>query len=133
MQAFSGKRALNVELSIKPFSGITMKSLTRDWRPFDALQLQLFNPEDNPLEMTIKITDLEHNRGEHHYDNRFNRSFSLETGWNTLRIPIMEIAEGPKQRQLNLAEISLIEIFSVEPKKIKTIYIDHIKLITADE
>ena len=52
-----------------------------------------------------------HKLGDQRYNDRFNLSYILQPGRHTLRIPLKQIRNAPKDRQMDLSQIEGIVIF----------------------
>ena len=94
-----------------PYSGTMFRDFPKSWRAYSALAVTLENPGQDAYELTLKITDLKHDKGQHSYQQRFNLRINLEPGLQTLEVPISDIENGPVDRLLNLDEINRIEVF----------------------
>ncbi len=121
-------KALRVSLSRRAYSGIKLKYFARNWQGYNSLSMRLFNPLAEPLWITCRIHDRAHETGEQRYDDRFNRRFLLEQGWNTLTIRLAEVASAPKTRQLNLAHTARLGIYTAALRKPRILYLDDVRL-----
>jgi hypothetical protein len=90
--------------------------------------VSIFNPDPEPLQLVLRVHDEWHDKHEQSYDERFNTSFTVVTGWNDLVFPMSDIENGPRYRTLNLSEIRGLSIFSVELPAPRTIFIDQLEL-----
>ncbi len=123
-----GEYAFRVDLTTDQFSGVALRYLYRDWRDYEVLQLSIFNPNESDLTLVIRVNDKLHRLGSQAYADRFNRSMQLSPGWNQVKIQIDDIKTAPDKREMNLAEIESIEIFSVALDRAKTVFIDSVRL-----
>lgn len=125
----SNNNSLKVTLAVgKKYSGFTFKDFYKDWRGFNEIEFRFRSYSKNVAKLCIKITDLTHDEGDHHYNNRFNYCPKLVPGENTISIPLEDIGNAPNGRKLNLDEISQIGFFMVDLTEEKIIYVDEIKL-----
>ena len=113
----------------KHFSGVFFRDFPADWRGFSALHLEIENSQTTAKALTLKITDLTHDLGPHHYDERYNRSFVLQPGENHITVSLDDVEYAPKSRLLNISEISRIDLFLSEPGSGEVFRIDKIYLI----
>ena len=90
--------------------------------------LILENPQTESIFLTIKITDEQHDLGVHHYDERFNQRLTLRPGVNHFKLELDSIRLGPKNRELNLNQVSRISFFLSEPSNGEQFLIDEIYL-----
>jgi VanZ family protein len=125
--AFSGSHSLQVELGIKKYSGIALRYFPKDWSEYQTLIFELFNPDDN-LEISVRIHDQLHTRGEQTYSDRFNQKLALHKGWNTVRIDLDKVAGAPTTRRMDLSAVGSLGLFVMEQKVPRRIYLDAVRL-----
>ena len=101
----SGKASLRVELTTQRYSGIGIKDFPRDWTGFSAVIMWVYNPEIEPLLLHFRIHDHYHYEHDNAYNDRFNTSFDLKSGWNLLQVPLEKVANSPHARLLDLTNI----------------------------
>lgn len=123
-----GTTALKVVLNEKAYSGTGIHNLLGDWRGYEYLAMEFFNPDSLPLNMVIRITDKQHDRGEHNYDDRFNLPVMLHSGWNSIRIPIADIEQAPRARLLDLGAINRVDVFASGFAPGRIFYWDYLRL-----
>ena len=102
-----GESTLRVPLPVKTYSGTTLKRSFGDWRGYSTFAFSLYNPDPQPLPITVSIRDEEHFRRGGEFNDRFNRIFTMEQGWNDISIPIADIEEAPAARKLGLDHLRL--------------------------
>lgn len=101
--------ALDVQFDRAQFPGFSFHEPVPDWRKFQALMVDVENPETRLLKLGMRIHDKGHGR---EFIDRFNRRFELAGGERrTLRIPLEEIRRGPRNRLIDMAEISDVTLF----------------------
>jgi len=127
----TGLFSMKVELSATTkYSGFTLKHMPKNWKGYSYLLINIFNPDDDNLKINAKITDYEHDLSAQRYNNRYNNNYTLLAGqWNTIKIKLKDIKNSPKNRKLNLAEMSQLGLFTSGLKENKIIYLDAITLI----
>ena len=126
-----GRASLRVHLEAsQTYPGTTLTHAFGNWEGYAALELSIHNPDPEPLWMNISIRDLEHSKNRHKgMSDRFDRSFTLQPGWNDLRIPINDIRTAPKTRTLNLAQLTSLVIFTMHLPQDRVIYLDQVRLV----
>jgi len=122
--AYSGK----IQLTTNRYSGITFDRLFNDWSGYKWLAFDIYNPENEPLVMNIRVNDTEHALNGWKYRDRFNRQFSLDPGWNHLKFSMDDIENAPERRKMNLAKVSDIVIFAIRLPRSRVIYLDNMRL-----
>ena len=127
--ARTGERSLRLDLEPEARdAGTTLRRSFGDWSGYAWLEMSLYNPDDEPLRMTVSIRDrLSLKHGDPYHD-RFDRSFTLERGWNDLRISIADIREAPAERSLHLSDLAEVEIFTSTHQQHHTFYLDRVRL-----
>lgn len=82
----------------------------RDWRGWNHLELDIENPQPLEQPVVVRIHDLQHDQ---HYGDRYNERFVLAPeSRRTLRIPLEKIRSAPQGRDLDMAAIRGIIVFS---------------------
>jgi hypothetical protein len=103
--------ALDVEFESEKFPGVSFFEPAPDWSRFKTLAIDVENPEDEMLHLGVRVHDEGRHRGRRFVD-RFNRNFELAAGERRiLRIPLDEIRRGPRDRLMNMAQISDVTLF----------------------
>jgi hypothetical protein len=120
-----GGHSLKILLTPAKYSGVSFKYFPHDWEGYNYFNISLYNPDKDTLRIVCRIHDKAHNNA---YSDRFNRSFDLAPGWNDLVIPIEQIRRAPRERTMDIHQIELVGIFTVDLRHSRTIYIDHVYL-----
>lgn len=110
------------------YSGAHLKQLEGDWRGYEVLALSLYNPDESPLAMTLRINDTQHDRGEGEFSDRYNGRLQLEPGWNRFRVDLGVIEQAPEQRAMDLASIERLMLFTTDLEQRRWIYLDDLRL-----
>ena len=123
------EKVLRVQLETEHFSGIALAYFHADWRNYQQLRFELFNPDKTVLMLTIRIHDNKHyGSGNSTYHDRFNRQLHIEPGWNSISIDVHDIGEAPASRTMDLAKVQEIGLFSIDLPKPRVVYIDALRL-----
>ena len=120
-----GKKSLKMELYPSDYPGLTPMLKENDWSGYNKLCLDIYNPQDKLL-ISFRIDD---QKASPAYEDRYNKSFILESGMNRMSIPIDTLATSGTNRNLNLKKIHRLLIFVTNPKKKVVLYMDHIRLL----
>ncbi len=124
----SGKTSMHIRLDDGPWPGVLFHDLYPGWDDYDALVVELENPETKPLDLNIRVDDDEHRFGDQRYSDRFNLQFQLNPGRTLLRVPLSDIANGPADRQLDVTSIDGMVIFATRKNAGRTFIIHGIRL-----
>lgn len=101
--------ALDIEFQADEFPGVSLHEPVPDWTKYRTLALDVENPDADPLMLTVRVHDRGHGK---YFNDRYNRSFDFAPRERrTLRIPLEEIRRGPRERLMNLQQVSDITMF----------------------
>lgn len=124
-KARHGKASLEIKLGGEQFSGAKLLHFPRDWSSFSFLKFEVLNQAAESLVISCRLHDRSHNN---QYNDRYQRSFSLKPGWNSISIPLLAVKNGPEGRELQLTELSEFEIFAANLPHAYKINIDYLRL-----
>jgi len=124
----SGNHLLSNEFRPAQYSTLTFINFQPDWRDHACLQLRVKNTSAENVLLHLRINDRQHNLNNRPYSDRFNMRLDLQPGWNEVDIPIRQISEAPRGREMVLAEIEEITFFTVRIGRPVTLYLDDLKL-----
>ena len=84
-----------------------------DWSSFNLLKLDLTNPNERPLALSIRVHDEAH---DNRVDDRFNYVLTLHAGERRVAsIPLQDVRNGPRLRPLDLSHVAGIIVFAPSP------------------
>lgn len=121
-------RSLKIELDTERHSGASLYRLPSDWREFNQLTLTLFNPQPQPLNLTLQINDQEHERGNNALSDRFNTQLVLPPGSSSHTFSIGDIANAPANRAMNLQRMRRLTLSAVRLNEPRTVFLQELKL-----
>lgn len=124
----SGSFALKASLTTEKYSGISLRYFPENWGGVRALTFSVYNPGEEVI-LHYRVHDWKHMGKDQEYTNRFNGRTKLASGWNTITVPIEEIVNGPKDRQMDLAHIRGLVFFVVEQPYERVLYFDDVRLL----
>ena len=123
-----GRASLRVVLGTEEYSGVALDYFPRDWRGYAFLSFDILNPGSEPIDLTCRVNDTVHQLRGNHYEDRFNRTYRFNPGWQTVRISLEEIRKTPRERSMNMEAIDNFAIFAIRLPRPRTIYIDNVRL-----
>lgn len=85
-----------------------------DWRGYKRLVIDLENPAQHAIRVTLRIHDAEHDLHDNVHSDRFNRSYELAPGMQQISIDLAELAAAPATRTMDMAKIQNISLFIFE-------------------
>ena len=98
-----------VDSTEQGYSGMRYLAGGQDWSPYQELVLQI--ESNHEMELHLRIDD-EKNRSKH--SDRFNKTFSVTEGVNTIHIPMAEVRISVAGRTFNLQRIAFLYLFGDE-------------------
>jgi len=123
-----GGHSLQVSLSSVKYAGFRLVGPYGDWGGYTFLVMDFYNPDSEPLYLTLKISDRQHDSGVNKFEERFNHRLRLASGWNNLRIPVEDIRNAPHSREMKMDEITGLAIFAEQVQQPRKFYWDNIHL-----
>lgn len=105
--------ALEIEFqSERGFPGVSFFEPVSDWSGYRVLRVEVENPAGEGLTLGIRVNDRRRGRV---YSDRFNRNFELAAGERrTLEIPLEDVRRAPRNRLMNMTQISDVTLFRAE-------------------
>ena len=100
-----------VTLREKPWPGVAFHDVWPDWSGFSTLIIELGVNGDSPLPINIRAHDEAH-KSSKQFTDRFNRSYTLDPGKQSLKIPLADLVNAPHGRLMDLTQMSEIIVFS---------------------
>ncbi len=128
-RASQGEQSLRVVGGAGDWAGVNYAAGDKDWTPFRALAMDVFNPRE-PFSIFVRVDD-DGNCAK--LADRFERGFELARGWNRVRVPTAEIQRGPKERRLNLKSIRRLAVFTGDGEPQRLWFLDNVHLEARDE
>jgi VanZ family protein len=120
--------ALKIDLTTRLYSGTSLKYFPKNWDGYHFFQFRIFNPSAEQISLTCRIHDKKHARKKQGYHDRYNKTYKIPQGWNTIIIDLKKVQQAPKTRNMDLKQIYGIGIFATQLPHPRTIYIDDLKL-----
>lgn len=121
-------RVLRVPLPPGRYAGTKAAYIPRDWSDFKTLQMEIFNPEPQPLTLVLKIEDAKSIAAGYRYDMRFNGDLYLQPGWNRVSMPLQTIRTAPRAGRLDLNEIAALSLFEIDRQSPGYLLLDNLVL-----
>lgn len=125
-------RSLTIHMTPGGFSGATLNNLPGNWHAFDGLELVLWNPHQQPLMLTLRINDRQHEESGAAYADRFNKRLSLSPGRNRIHQSLAQIASAPEHRQMDMSQIRRLMIFASDLKAPKQVCLKALRLTNSE-
>lgn len=101
--------ALELRITGGNWPGITFAAPEPDWSEHERLVLELVNPEPQPLALTLRVHDRDH---DNRPADRFNRRLVLAPeAQSRFAIALEDIASAPKDRRLDLSRVAGVILY----------------------
>lgn len=123
--AVHGKKSLKLELFPSDYPGLTPMLASNNWRGYKVFSFDVYSAQQKVIPLTIRIDD---NKNYPDYPDRYNKTFYLQPGANTISVPINMLITSGTNRKLNLKTIYSVLIFTAKPNKKVVLYFDYIRL-----
>ncbi|MCU0759748.1 MAG: VanZ family protein [Steroidobacteraceae bacterium] len=118
--------AVHARIDEGPWPGVTLAEPMPDWRGFRRFVVELANPGDRPLPLSVRVNDRVH---DNRYEDRFNAYVELPPrSRRRIAYPIADIEAAPRGRRMNLAEIEKIVVFHAGPAPGRDFYLLKLEL-----
>jgi hypothetical protein len=106
------ERAMHVELLDGRYAGLDFIELQPDWSGYATLAVDLTNPSSQAQRFVLRVHDAAHNNEP---DDRFGRRFELAPRTRQIiRIPLQDVAAGPRTRKLDLHNVAGMIIYRTD-------------------
>jgi VanZ family protein len=122
-----GPWTLRVPLDAGRWPGITLDEPAPDWRGWRAIVVEVANPSDEPLDLTLRVNDRAHdNRSE----DRYNQHLPLQPrSRHRFEFPLEAVARAPAGRAMDLSQIQKVIVFHVGPAPGRSFHLERIALV----
>ncbi len=125
LHATDGAYSLGVNLHPGIYPGLSLDYMVNDWRGYNRLSFDVFIEGSSPLELSIRINDRKHNE---EFIDRYNKTFLLGPGYNHITVGLDAVRTAPRGRKMDMADITVLCIFSYKLKEPRTAYFDNFRL-----
>lgn len=126
--ATDGNWALRAELFDQKYPGFQMDWPPWNWSRYGALSFDATLADGPPLDLVVKIHDLEHWDHDRAHDDRFHRTVRLQPGTQRVRIDLENVRTAPRGRSMNMREVCFLQFFAARLESRRVLYIDYLRL-----
>jgi hypothetical protein len=120
-----GRRVGKLILYPATYPGIRIDDPYPDWSDYSTLEFDCYSVCDTSFNLVVRIDDRYHNQ---EVNDRYNGSFLVAPGFNSVRIPLSEVRDAPASRTMDLRGIDAIHVFAFETTDTLIVYIDDLEL-----
>jgi VanZ family protein len=100
-----------------------------DWRGYSSLKFEIFNSGDQTWQLHLRINDQKHDEMGMHYNDRYNSSQPINPGWNQFQVDLKAVQQAPKNRQMDMEQISKVIFFFMDEPTLTSIRLDNLILV----
>ncbi|MDE1921764.1 MAG: hypothetical protein KGI24_10065, partial [Candidatus Omnitrophica bacterium] len=111
-----GRHSLEVVFPAGEYPSINTKKLRHNWGDYEALGLDVFNPQNTTLDFAVRLDDFSR--------KRVNINLSLDPGLNKIEIPRSQIAA-----RIDASHIRFVVFYLKGPDQRYTLYFDNLHLV----
>ncbi|MCP4172168.1 MAG: hypothetical protein GY758_15500 [Fuerstiella sp.] len=124
-----GEHSLKVQLQAARYPSLSFFWPAADWQGYQMFAVDFRNPADTPLTLTVKVQDRQHGLSSMGRSDRFSRNVVLASGEvRTVAIAVSDIRQAPKNRSMQMDQISLVEVFASGLKERAGFFVDNLRL-----
>jgi hypothetical protein len=123
--ATRGSKSLKLDLFPSDYPGLAPELASNVWQGYNTLSFDVYSAQQAVLPLTVRIDD---SKDYPDYQDRFNKTFYLQPGANTIVIPLDKLETSETKRKLNLKKIYQIVIFMAQPDMKVVLYFDYFRL-----
>lgn len=124
--AVHGEKSLRLELFPSSYPGLSPALKHNDWRNYQFFGFEVYNPAPEKIKLILRIDDKKESL---EYKDRYNKSFVILPGANSLKIPLDSLITSGTNRPLELKNIYKFLIFMSHPDENHVLFLDYFRLI----
>jgi hypothetical protein len=124
-RAREGRASLRLDLRPGPYPGASRKRSFGDWRGYGRIELALHNGSDRPQRLAVSIADAAH---DGRFGDRYDGTFVLAPGWNTVAVPLREVVCVPSGRRQDPGRIVRLLFFVRDLREPLVLHLDAVRL-----
>jgi hypothetical protein len=125
--ATQGRYALQVTLLPGQYPGILLppgSPLPAGWDEYDVARLDVFNPQPQPVALTVRIDDQQ----SVNFGSRYNEGFVLRPGRNVIDLPVHQLQTSDHSRNLGASHLTQLLIFASDLPSPTVLFFDNFRL-----
>jgi len=121
-----GQKSLKLEMyPPSRYPGMSTSSFEHDWRGYKKLCFDIFNPKKEGVSISFRLDD---KKDHPSYADRINKSIKLKSGWNAICFELDSLRTSGTKRHLNLTNVTRLYMFTLNPERPLTLFLDNIRL-----
>jgi hypothetical protein len=126
LHAVHGKKSLKLEMFPSSYPGLSPSLKYHDWEGYKSFCFEVYNPLSENISLVLRVDD---KKQAQEYSERYNKSFTIVPGPNSVRIPFNTLKTSKTGRPLELENIDRFLVFMSHPDKKHVLYLDYFRLL----
>jgi hypothetical protein len=126
LHAVHGKKSLKLEMFPSSYPGLSPSLKYHDWEGYKSFCFEVYNPLSENISLVLRVDD---KKQAQEYSERYNKSFTIVPGPNSVRIPFNTLKTSKTGRPLELENIYRFLVFMSHPDKKHVLYLDYFRLL----
>jgi len=125
--ATQGRWALQVTFGQGRYPGLLLERgspLLTGWDNYDFLRLDVFNPQPDPVGLTVRVDDAE----SMNFGSRYNEGFIMRPGKNTIELAVHRLRTSDHKRNLDASRLKQFMIFASDVRSPLVLFLDNLRL-----
>jgi hypothetical protein len=120
-----GGKSLKLELFPSEYPSLIPTLASNNWKGYNTFSFDIYNTQHIAIPLTIRIDDIKDDPG---YPDRYNKTFHLQPGANTVSIPMDALVTSGTKRNLDPKMIYKVLLFVAKPSERIVLYFDYFRL-----
>lgn len=120
-----GSRVGRLVIGPGKYPGLTVSEPYPDWSGYEYLEFCMFSARSDTVRLILRINDRQH---DNRFSDRYNRRLIVEPGLNQFSLSLMEVAQAPRTREMDMADIRAVVVFADNPVEEIVVYLDDMRL-----
>ncbi len=121
----NSSNVVKVDFDTGPWPGLISRDVSDDWRNYNYFVFEVFNPQQQELQLVLRINDKHHNN---RHADRFNRTYEIKPGHREIKVAIDDITRGPSTRKMDMEHVFGTMVYMLRPPRPYTLYFDNFRL-----
>jgi hypothetical protein len=125
--ATRGRFSLQLTLLPGRYPGLSLprgSRLLTGWDEYDVVRLDVFNPQSQPVNLTVRVDD----RRSTDFASRYNGGFTMRPGRNNIELPVHGLQTSDRSRNLDPSQLSQLFIFAPDLPSATVLFLDNFRL-----
>ncbi len=123
--AREGEEVARVRFLDAPWPGVTVREPWPDWAGYSRFRFSVWSDLEEPVQLNLRVDDGTRTRA---WRDRYDGSVIVMPGANDFTIPLDTIRSGPREREMDLSDVSQFFLFTSRPARPFELYFSDVWL-----